>query len=232
MFQLRNISITRQSMTHMIVNLKSYLMFELLEGGWKRLVMEVEAATTLDEVIEAHDRYLDGIVRKSLLRTDSEESIQHQLADQVQTILNICNQFCDFQENLFQEALYAADVASEKRLEAERRMTQGNWGFNSEADITEEETFFGLADPSILREVKRTADFYNETALQFLRVLNDKVNGNSDDFAGRESSDASTHYDVVGSTHFADIIDDDLDSPRFLVAQLDHNSFYGSQVGR
>jgi hypothetical protein len=68
-FLLRNISMTRQSMKHWIVNLKSYLMLEVLEGGWKRLVVAMANAKTLDEVIEAHDRYLDGIVRKSLLRT-------------------------------------------------------------------------------------------------------------------------------------------------------------------
>ena len=43
-------------MIHLIVNLKSYLMVEVLEGGWRRLESEIEMAKTLDEVIEAHDR--------------------------------------------------------------------------------------------------------------------------------------------------------------------------------
>jgi gamma-tubulin complex component 3 len=231
-FLLRNISITRQSMTHLIVNLKSYLMFEVLEGGWKHLELEIEAASTLDEVIVAHDRYLDGIVRRSLLHTANEDSRQAQLADQVQTLLATASRFSDLQENLFQEALYAADIATEKRVETERRTREGQWGFDSEQDITEEETFFGLADPDILREVMGMSDVFNQDALELLRVLGDKVNGNPDDFVPKEPPSDETCFDLPSGRRFADLIDDDLDPQRFLVAQLDHNNYYGAQAER
>ena len=230
-YLLRNISITRQSMTHFIVNLKSYLMFEVLEGGWKRLEHEVQEAMTLDEVIVAHDRYLDGIVRKSLLRTDNtEDTMQQQIADQVQTLLSVAVQFCDIQETLFQEALHAADIAAEKRLVAEERLKEGKWGFDSEQDIAEEETFFGLADPEIQSDIMRITKLFNQTARELLRLLGDKVNGNPDDFGPNEAATVeSTRYELAPSHRFADIIDDDLDPQRFLIAQLDHNNYYASQ---
>ena len=45
-------------MMHFVCNVKSYLMFEVLEGSWKKLVSTIDAAQTLDEVITAHDNYL------------------------------------------------------------------------------------------------------------------------------------------------------------------------------
>ena len=220
-FLLRKISILRQSMTHMIVNLKSYLMFEVLEGGWRRLEVEIDAAKTLDEVIEAHDRYIDGIVRKGLLRTEKDDSSQQQLADQVQNLLVITGEFCDLQETLFHDALLSADIAAEKRIESDRRTNKGQWGFESEQDIREQENFFGLADMAITQEVVRISEIYNQNALAMLLVLGEKVNGTPEDF------DA---YDVTSSRR-GDLVDDDLDPQRFLIAQLDHNNFYGAQAG-
>jgi gamma-tubulin complex component 3 len=226
---LRNISITRQSMIHFIVNLKSYLMFEVLEGRWKRLVMEIEAAKTLNEVIDAHDRYLDGIVRKSLLRMDGED--ENPLADQVQMLLGISSEFCDLQEVLFHEALLAADVAAEKRVEAERRTKQGNWGFDSQQDITEGESFFGLAKRDTLYEVMRAHQAFNVNTLELIRLLNEKVNGDPEEFAGRGDPNNTLSSDAPAARRFADFMEDDLDPQRFLTSQLDHNNFYSSQPG-
>jgi hypothetical protein len=129
-------------MIHLIVNLKSYLMFEVLEGGWRRLGLEIEAAKTLDEVIETHRRYLNGIVCKSLLQTGMEDIAQQQLAEQVQTLLVITGEFCDLQVQLFHDPLVAASIAAEKHIEANCCVEQGRWGFDLEQDITNEEFFW------------------------------------------------------------------------------------------
>jgi hypothetical protein len=59
-------------MMHFVTNFKSYLMFEVLEGGWTDLAQTIKEAQTLDEIVQAHDRYLNGICRKSLLRPSKE----------------------------------------------------------------------------------------------------------------------------------------------------------------
>ena len=258
---LRKIAILRQSMNHFIVNLKSYLMFEVLEGGWRKLQSDIDVAKTLDEVIVAHDRYINGIVRKSLLRAqnikrdnsnnsnndidpDQEEKQQtpQVLEDQVQTLLVIVNEFCTLQENLFSDALKSADIASEKRIHAEGRTLRGQWGFDYERDIKEEENFFGLADRNTIRQVIRVSQVYNENALELLRALSDKVNngGNDGDVYDPDvTMMVSTSFDdpfgnmgAVGGgsrRHMVDIYDTDLDPQRSLLAQLDHNNYYGGQ---
>ena len=230
---LRMISILRQNMIHLIVNLKSYFMFEVLEGGWQRLQSEIEAAKTLDEVIAAHDVYLDGIVKKSLLRTgNNDDIIQQQLADHVQILLQVTGEFCDLQEELFHESLSMAEIATQKRMEADQRANQGRWGFNSEQEILEEENFFGLADAQKMQEVERISFTYNLNVLALLRVLSDRVNANPDDFPfekDEEDVDDPEQYGMTPRRTRPHVVEDNHDPQRFLIAQLDHNNFYGAQ---
>lgn len=230
---LRTISILRQNMMHLIVNLKSYFMFEVLEGGWRRLQAEIDAAKTLDEVIAAHDSYIDGIVRKSLLRTgDNDDIIQQQLADHVQILLQVTGEFCDLQEQLFHDALLMAETATQKRIEADRRANQGHWGFNSEQEILEEENFFGLADHDTMKRVARMGTTYNQNVLALLRVLSDRVNANPDDLDKEKDVadiDDPEQYGMTPRRNYQSVAEDDLDPQRFLIAQLDHNNYYGKQ---
>ena len=228
-FLLRKISIVRQSMTHLIVNLKSYLMFEVLEGGWRRLQLEIDAAKTLDEVIEAHDRYIEGIVRKSLLRVDTDDKSQRDLSDQLQTLMAIIGEFCDLQETLFHDALISAEIAAEKRIEVDRRTNDGQWGFDSQQDAIEQEKFFGLASTETMQEVLRIENIYNQNALEMLRALAERVNGDSEDSEdkGLELEDS---YEIRINRRTMDFLDNESDPQRFLMAQLDHNNYYGAQA--
>ena len=270
-YLLRNVAITRQSMNHWIVNLKSYIMLEVIEGGWKRLLVAIDAAQTLDEMIEAHDRYLTGIVRKCLLRDSSgrqqpsqaphedyaddqanqrrgqhpQSTTELSLSRQLQLVLSLVNEFCDLQESFFGQALQSAEIATAKRLEAERRQRQGQWGFDSEHDKSEVENFFGLTNTNVLNEFIRISHTFHEHTTSMLQNLNYRVNNatsttepeavdgqdENDDGQNNYFDDASTCYDDVATAkRFATVvIDDDLDPQRFLIAQLDHNQFYSLQ---
>ena len=227
-FLLRNISILRQSMTHLIINLKSYLMFEVIEGGWQRLQSAINEATTLDEAIEAHDNYLDTIIRKAMVRVQERDGFPQQnlLAGQVEIVLDIANEFCDLQEKLFDRSLKEAEIVAQKRLDAESRLKKGEWGFDSQKDIAEQETFFGLAGSSVSKEVSKISDNYNNHAVSLLSALSDSVDGNASHLAENDAYIESGKLDMYdgGGLH-----DDDLHPQRFLIAQLDHNDFYANQ---
>lgn len=217
---LRQIAMTRQAMMHFVNNLKSFLMFEVLEGGWKNLVGEIDAAETLDEVIEAHERYLQGILRKSLL-----ENVSDKLGEQVEELLGLANDFCTYQQELFGEALEAVDRTTEKRRQAEQRLKQGDWGFHSETEVSEEETFFGLSDETKLEELSRLSLSFHDSVIELLKALDLRLNG------GPISPllDASSPLPavMVGDELDGVVDHDDNDSLRFLAFQLDHNNYYG-----
>ena len=214
-FLLRNISILRQSMTHLVVNLKSYLMFEVIEGCWEKLEVAIDDASTLDEAIDAHDSYLECIIRKAMVRVPERHgsSLQNVLANQVHIVLSIANKFCSLQETIFNRASKEAEISAQKRVEAEGRLKRGQWGFETQLDVTEQETFFGLSDSSIIDKVSMISREYNTHALALLRALNDMVDENTSELY--ENS-------VFGYEN------EDLPQ-RFLIAQLDHNNFYAKQ---
>ncbi|KAK3261772.1 hypothetical protein CYMTET_29332 [Cymbomonas tetramitiformis] len=70
---LRRCQSLRYEMSHFVTNLQYYLMFEVLEASWATFEKEMAAATDLDQLIAAHNRYLDEILKKSLLERRSEQ---------------------------------------------------------------------------------------------------------------------------------------------------------------
>ena len=215
-FLLRNIAILRQSMIHLIVNLKSYLMFEVIEGGWQKLESVIESASTLDEAINAHDSYLQSIIRKAMIKDPDagDQSQQNILAEQVETVLLIANEFCSLQETLFNRSLKEAEITAQKRVESESRLKRGQWGFDTQQDVSEQESFFGLSDHSIMDDVSRIFDAFNSHALGLLRALNERVDGDQGDM----DDDDDFGWE-----------NEDWHPQRFLIAQLDHNNFYANQ---
>ena len=203
-------------MMHLIVNLKSYLMFEVIEGGWQKLESVIDEASTLDEAIEAHDRYLDSIIHKAMVRIQERDGFpqQNNLADKVQNVLTIANEFCSLQEILFDRSLKEAEIMAQKRVESESRLKRGQWGFDTQREVSEQENFFGLSDGSIVHQVSRISDDYNEYTLALLRAMSDRVDGNEEDVSKGSNSSWEN---------------EDLHPQRFLIAQLDHNNFYAKQ---
>lgn len=51
----------------------NYMMFEVLETSWGMLQENLDSATTLDDLIEAHQSYMKGILTRALLNDESLE---------------------------------------------------------------------------------------------------------------------------------------------------------------
>ncbi|KAH9321324.1 hypothetical protein KI387_015963, partial [Taxus chinensis] len=70
---LRRCQTLRNEMNHFVTNLQYYIMFEVLEYSWADFLDEMEQARDLDELIAAHEKYLNSIVEKSLLGERSQQ---------------------------------------------------------------------------------------------------------------------------------------------------------------
>jgi len=221
---LRHVAMTRQTMMHFVGNLKSYLMFEVLEGVWKEMEVTVVNATTLDDVIGAHDKYLNDLLRKALLPDTGLRREEASLGSYIEQLLLLVSDFCSYQEILFGLAIQEAEIAAEKRREAVCRQNQGEWGFNIENDDREEITFFGLAEPEKIVEVDRLADSFRMKMLSFLDMLDSKLHGGSE----KETTTPMTPMKAtkVNSDDIASR--DDLSALRFLALQLDSNGYYSA----
>ena len=91
---LRRVALLRQEMLHVTSNFQNYLMFEVLEGSWNEMEKRLKGAKTLEEVIEAHDDYLNSILKLALLGDDPESKL---LYSQLGAILDQADRFCGVQ---------------------------------------------------------------------------------------------------------------------------------------
>jgi gamma-tubulin complex component 3 len=223
---LRRISITRQTMINFLVNLKSYLMLEVIEGGWERLERRIKDSNSLDALIEAHENYVKAIRRQSLFCDSDKENA---ISVAINKLLQLCNRFSLYQRNLFGHALELADKAAVKRRLAAQRAKEGNWGFDEvENTQTEETTFFGLSDESKLRDLDVLSRSFHETFLTLLQALDDKLHGPTPPspdglFATPPPLQQAQERKATVDEY---MLDEDLKLLRFLRSQLDQNQFY------
>ena len=217
---LRRIAMARQAMSHFVGNYKSYMMFEVLEGGWNEFDAEINVASTLDDLIRGHENYIHNLARRSLM--DMNRS-GRRLCILVHRQIEVVREFCFYQQKLFSEAIDAADRVAAKRAEAERRLDDGDWGFQSEQDIAEEHNFFGLSDFDKLDKVDSFGNMFDTNMVLILEALNQELH------TGSAILETETHATPVSRTSPITDIRDDQDALRFLTFQLNHNHFYETQ---
>lgn len=226
---LRKFAMTRQCMLHFLTNLQSYLMFEVLESGWKDLVQKLQGATTLDEVITSHDEYLNDILEKSLvgealLEDAGVEGSGSELPKQLRLVLSAAFRFCKMHDNIFSEGVETIQKATEKRRGAQKRSAHGEWGFDQfDADV-EGLNFYSLADEASLVEVESISEEFDMSLRTLLSMLNDRINGNS----VRDVDVSSPSLMRPTQTQSSDQANASKnDALRFLTFRLDFSAFYG-----
>ncbi|OWM78975.1 gamma-tubulin complex component 3 [Punica granatum] len=69
---LRRCQVLWNEMNHFVTNLQYYIMFEVLEVSWSNFSHEMEVAKDLDDLLSAHEKYLNSILEKSLLGERSQ----------------------------------------------------------------------------------------------------------------------------------------------------------------
>lgn len=122
-------TLNRARMLHVITTLSAFLMFEVLESAWQSLQERLAKSKCLDDVIRAHDAYLDGILQRSLL-TSAHENLNLQLQSMLQSILR----FCALEDALLADAMASLARRKARQAEAEAQTKTGNWGTTGRDD--------------------------------------------------------------------------------------------------
>ncbi|KAJ9655364.1 Microtubule-nucleating Tub4p (gamma-tubulin) complex component [Neophaeococcomyces mojaviensis] len=114
-------------MVHFVNQLQYYILFEVIEASWETLKAAMHKPdVTLDDLIEAHTKYINTIVQKGLLASSAEreDGFLVQLHNMLKCMLG-------FREVV--ESLYSFSVAEYTRRQqftakVERRTAAGKWG--------------------------------------------------------------------------------------------------------
>ncbi|XP_076946952.1 gamma-tubulin complex component 3-like [Bidens hawaiensis] len=91
-------------MNNFVMNLQSYIMFEVLEVTWSTFCDEMEAVKDLDDLIAAHEKYLVTIIEKSLLGENSENLYKNllKLFDVISHFTSIADRLYEFRTRYFE----------------------------------------------------------------------------------------------------------------------------------
>ncbi|CAL8240119.1 unnamed protein product [Gadus morhua 'NCC'] len=97
---LHQCHILASEMVHFIHQMQYYITFEVLECSWDELWNKVQQAQDLDHIITAHEVFLDTIISRCLLDSNSRS-----LLNQLRAIFNQIIEFQSAQDSLYRSAL-------------------------------------------------------------------------------------------------------------------------------
>jgi gamma-tubulin complex component 3 len=209
---LHRCTLHRARMTHVVNNLCAYLMFEVIETAWAALQANCDKATCLDDIIHAHDKYLDEIHERALL-SPHHEALNLQMQQMLQSVLR----FCALEEALVTDALSSLARKRAAGNDAVSRSKAGGWGV--------EET----VDDSALDSTSATRDSKDGKSLASVDGVPGYVIQRLDEAAkdyGRNFEQLMLMLRAKGehNTHAHEEI------LRFLTFRLDFNGFYSRTI--
>lgn len=121
-------------MNHFIAQLQYYILFEVIESSWDQLQIEMNRpGCTLDDLIEAHAKYLNAITHKGLLGGSSRSaSMQSATGEpflsQLHHLLKIMLAYKDALDGLYSFSVAEYTRRQELKAKIETRTAQGGWG--------------------------------------------------------------------------------------------------------
>lgn len=117
-------------MVHFIDQLQYYILFEVIESSWNELQDALhKPESTLDDMIEAHARYLNSITRKGLLGSQSTD-----FTGQLHELLKIMLAYKDAVDGLYSFSVAEFTRRQEHAARIETRTAAGRWGLTERDD--------------------------------------------------------------------------------------------------
>lgn len=131
-------------MVHFVNQLQHYILFEVIESSWIDLQKALKKPeSTLDDMIEAHAKYLNNITRKGLLGSQSID-----FTGQLHELLKTMLAYKDAVDGLYSFSVAEFTRRQEHAAKIETRTAAGRWG------LSEKDTF-GISSPDPFSRASR-----------------------------------------------------------------------------
>ena len=125
-------------MVHFVNQLQYYILFEVIEASWDQLQSAMNRPdSTLDDLIEAHKKYINSITHKGLLgnpRHTSTGQREDSFLSQLHYILKNMLAYKDVVDGLYSYSVAEFTRRQEFSAKIEHRTAQGKWGI-TERDL-------------------------------------------------------------------------------------------------
>ncbi|KAF2139298.1 uncharacterized protein K452DRAFT_289851 [Aplosporella prunicola CBS 121167] len=135
-------------MIHFVNQLQYYILFEVIESSWNDLQASMrKPESTLDDLIQAHARYLTNITRKGLLGSERMD-----FTGQLHELLKIMLSYKGAVDGLYSFSTAEFARRQERAAKIETRTAAGKWGLSERDSGATSPT----ATPATLRPSNRT----------------------------------------------------------------------------
>lgn len=123
-------------MVHFVNQLQYYILFEVIEASWDQLQAAIHKSDcTLDDLIEAHTKYLNAITHKGLLGSSRLNSTTGHREDlftvQLHELLKIMLAYKEAVDGLYSFSVAEFTRRQELAAKIETRTAQGKWGLTN-----------------------------------------------------------------------------------------------------
>ncbi|KAL7692532.1 putative gamma-tubulin complex component protein [Plasmopara halstedii] len=164
---LHKSQLIRSEMIHFITNLLNYMMFEVLETAWHKLVKDLNAAKDLDELIESHAAYIASIKKNGFMMKESRDILK-----QLKLIFATIIRFSKVQENLYTTAMHEKHVEERHQHFMQRQKLDGSWSIpeNNEHNFRGERETFG-SNSKIMRQIEDVSEEFSKYFLELLNIV-------------------------------------------------------------
>lgn len=113
----------RNEMIHFVYNLQYYMMFEAAETSWEEFMKGVDNAKNLDELIAAHQQYIDNLLERALMAKGTEGLKSH-----LDSIFKLIIQFRHTSDTLYDQADSLIDQYKDQVRQLKAAEDDGDWG--------------------------------------------------------------------------------------------------------
>ncbi|XP_043466471.1 gamma-tubulin complex component 3 [Leptopilina heterotoma] len=164
-----HIHLITSSMVHLVHQMQYYFLFEVIECSWDVFTTQLGQASSLDEIITAHNHFVDSVRRGTLLDENSRELRDH-LRSVYSPILDLQNLEDTFLTRAMQE--YEARSKSEKKI-VDTHEQVSKWGrsVKTDADNIERQNAFNKYLSTLSRQLKVLSATYQDRVKKFLLML-------------------------------------------------------------
>lgn len=164
----RALSLLTSQMMHFIGQIQVYVLFEVIECHWTKLVQCIDRARSIDDILTSHNCFLEQI--KALIFLDEES---RKLSGTLETVYRMVLLLEAWQDKFY--ACCARELAQRKAMEEEVVLSErlGQYGITKEQqfDRDQQQKVFQSQLQTMQQSLKKIAYTYEQAARQFLLLL-------------------------------------------------------------
>ncbi|XP_043288124.1 gamma-tubulin complex component 3 [Venturia canescens] len=164
-----HIHLITSSMVHLVHQMQYYFLFEVIECSWDTFAKQLRQASSLDDIIAAHNVFVDSVRHGTLLDKESEELMDH--------LRSVYGPILDLQ-NLEETFLARATQEYEIRLSTTKFVDETSeelkkWGRSNSTDLdnNERQAAFTKYLNTLSIQLKLLSRTYQDRVKKFLLML-------------------------------------------------------------